>query len=127
MPYRGGKGNGGALHVGLTLKPPNVHFGPQEVKYLGHTLTVGGIRIGIGRVKSGVDLPTPKPIAAAVSSRQGELRTKVYTLAPPVASHHEERGYKRSCAALGSRARSSVRYIETFTHPGGRVPIPWFF
>ena len=46
----------------LTLKPSKVQFGPREVKYLGHILIADGIWIGEDRVKSIVDLATPKAI-----------------------------------------------------------------
>ena len=42
--------------AGLTLKPSKVQFGPKEVKYIGHILSINGIRIGEDRIKAFVPL-----------------------------------------------------------------------
>ncbi|CAB1103188.1 unnamed protein product [Ectocarpus sp. CCAP 1310/34] len=46
----------------LTLKPSNVQFGPQEVKFLGHIFSSDGIRLGEDRIKAILDIPTPTNI-----------------------------------------------------------------
>ena len=37
--------------AGLTLKPSKIHFGPNEVQYLGHVLSANGIRMSEDRIK----------------------------------------------------------------------------
>ena len=46
----------------LTLKPSKTHFEPKEVPYLGHVLSVDGIRIGEDRIKAIIDLKTPTTV-----------------------------------------------------------------
>ena len=48
--------------AGHTLKPSNIQFGPNEVKYLGLVLSADGIRIGDDRTKAIIDLPQPTNI-----------------------------------------------------------------
>ena len=48
--------------AGLTLEPSKIHFGPNEVHYLGHVLSADGIRIGEDQIKAIADLKTPSTI-----------------------------------------------------------------
>ena len=38
--------------AGLTLQPSKIHFGPNNVQYLGHVLSADGIRMGEDRIKA---------------------------------------------------------------------------
>ena len=44
------------------IKTIQIHFGPKEVHYLGHVLSVDGIRISEHRIKAIVDVKTPTNI-----------------------------------------------------------------
>ena len=58
--------------AGSTLKPPEIHFEPKEVHYLGHVLSSDGMRIGEDRSKAIVGLKMPTTIK--------ELQTVLGTL-----------------------------------------------
>jgi hypothetical protein len=48
--------------AGLTSKPAKIHFGPKEVRYLGHVLSAGGIHMSEDRIKAIIDFKTPSTI-----------------------------------------------------------------
>ena len=64
--------------AGLTIKPSKIHFGPKEVKYLGHILSHEGIRLGEDQIKSIVDLPKPKKYQrTSVNTRHDKFCTEI--------------------------------------------------
>ena len=48
--------------AGLTLKPSKISFGPKQLHYRGHVLSVNGIRMGEDRIKAITDLKTATTI-----------------------------------------------------------------
>ena len=90
------------------MKPSKIHFGPKEVQYLGHVLSVDGIRMGEDRIKAIIDLKTSTTIKElrSVLGTINFVRKFIPNLAPIIES-------------LIALTRKSVENLQTLRNHWG--------